>query len=177
MRRILKCIYKLLSRSLKLHVTTTLLWDEDDKFELLRYSSCTLSLSDAGYMFTWWFEVSCALPSVLSGRADKETGVFFILGVGGDISSLSFSFFPLSLNGSLRRRFVKENSLRRSEGEGTSRCWFSWYISSGDRQRVNSDDSSNKAGRVTLSLRCPVKFMGSAMDTISLFRRWRELEE
>lgn len=139
------------------------------------HSYILLCFSKGGYHFTCWFKVSCALPSVLSGRADRESGVFFIFGVGGDSSSLSFSFFPLSLNGSLRRRFVNEKSLRRSEGEGTSRCWFSWYISSGDKQRVNSDDSSNKAGWV--SLRCPVKFMGSAMDTISLFRRWRELEE
>ena len=37
---------------------------------------------------TCLLDVSCALHSVLSGRADRETGVFFILGMGGDISSV-----------------------------------------------------------------------------------------
>lgn len=51
-------------------------------------------------------------------------------------------FLPRCRNGNFRCRFVNENSLRRSEGEGNSRRWFKRRISSGDKHLVSSEDSS-----------------------------------
>ena len=65
---------------------------------------------------------------------------------------------------------MNENNRSRSVGAGNRRCRFNRYISSGERHRVSSDDSSRLATGRTYSM-LPTISMGSAIDTAVLLRR------
>ena len=100
--------------------------------------------------------------------------VSWIPSFSGDItlSLKSFSRFPRFLvKGSFKCRLVKEKSLTLSDGEVEGRCWFRLRISSGVRQRVNSEDSSREDTPPCFKI-----LMGSVKDIALLFLLCTELK-